>query len=488
VQNQDLVRVPNLDNKTEAEARRLLVSAGLRVGAVRLASSTKGKGRVCEQIPAAGVRVRRNMPVDIAISRGSEDDPGVTITRTTMKDDVLPKEKRPKEKRPTERHPRARDYQAPERGKSVIRVPLLASPLPKDFLHAPLGFTVEMVAEDLQNPRWLTVAPSGDIFVVESHLDVKQQKQPNRVTVIGKDGTRTVWATDLYLPFGIAFHQGYLYVANTNSVVRWAYTSGQRTPSTPAEVVIRDIPERGMRQHWTRNILFSSKGDRLYLTIGSKENVAVEEPIRGTIVWYPVDGTGKPGGEPTIFASGMRNPVGMALNPSTQSLWAVVNERDYLGDDLVPDFLTEVHEKDFYGWPYYYLGKNRDPRLPARPDLRHKSRMPDVLFTAHSAPLGLVFAPRTALRGAYPNHAFIALHGSQNRSVMTGYKIIRVPFDDKGNPNGSPTDFVTGWLPSAKSSTVLGRPAGLAIDNSGSLLIADDWGGRIWRIRPTTIG
>jgi glucose/arabinose dehydrogenase len=437
----DLVIVPNLQNKTEPEARFALSLLGLYVRKISLASSTKIKGRVCEQIPAPGEKVKSGSAVDISISRGPEDDLGVT-TKTT-KVVAVPKA----EKTVPEKHPEAKNYKAPQRGVNVIRVPVLASPLPKDFLKAPTGFVVELVAEGLQNPRWLTVAPNGDIFIVESHLDIKQVKQPNRVIVLSKDGSRTVWADDLYLPFGIAFHRGYLYVANTNSVVRWAYKTGQRTAATPPETVISDIPERGMRQHWTRNILFSPKENRLYVTIGSKENVAIEEAIRGTIVWYPTDTTGKPSGNATVFASGMRNPVGMALHPTTQKLWAVVNERDYLGDDLVPDYLTEVHEKDFYGWPYYFLGGTRDPRMPSRPDLRRKTKMPRVLFTAHSAPLGLVFASPTALKSAYPNHAFVAMHGSQNRSVMTGYKVVRVAFDEKGQPSGPPHRFCD-WLAS----------------------------------------
>lgn len=358
----------------------------------------------------------------------------------------------------------------PQRGKSVIRLPRQVASPPTDFLKGPPGSSITLVAEGLEHPRWLTVAENGDLFVVESRLEIKTKTQPNRVTVIAKDGSRTVFADNLYLPFGIAFHKGFLYVANTGSVVRWPYQPGQQKADRPAETVISGIPERGMRQHWTRNLAFSPDGKWLYLTIGSKENAAIEEPLRGTIVRYAVDASGKPGGKPTIFAAGMRNPIGLAFHPKTQALWAVVSERDYLGDDLVPDFLTEVRAKDFFGWPYYYLGKHHDPRLPERPDLKAKTRVPDLLFPAHSAPLGLVFDPQGS--------AYIALHGSQNRSVFVGYKVVVVPAGSR-----APRDFVTGWLPNPQKNEVYGRPAGLAWDREGDLLIADDWGGRLWRVR-----
>jgi glucose/arabinose dehydrogenase len=331
----------------------------------------------------------------------------------------------------------------------------------------------------------MAVAPNGDIFVVESRLENGASKQPNRVTVLrdtNQDGiadTRSLWADKLYLPFGIAFHGGYLYVANTGSVVRWPYRDGDLQANETPETVIRDIPERGMRQHWTRNILFSEREKRLFLTIGSKENAAIEEPLRGTIVAYTLDETGKPGGKPQVMASGMRNPVGLALRPGTGRLWAVVNERDYLGDNLVPDFFTEVQEDGFYGWPYYFIGPHHDPRLPERPDMKKKVILPDFLLDAHCAPLGLVFTPDGL-------SALIARHGSQNRSRKVGYDVVRVRFNAAGRPYGKAETFVTGWLPDPMERPVYGRPAGLAWAKDGSLLIADDWGGRIWRITPPT--
>lgn len=386
--------------------------------------------------------------------------------------------------------PTAKGYTPPAIEKSVVRLPTQVIHPPVRFLKAPPGFNVTLAADGLLHPRWLARAPSGDIFVVESRLEIRMKKQPNRVTVLqDRDGDglfekRSLWAENLFLPFGITFHNGFLYVANTDSVVRWPYQDGQVRAETPPQTVISGISREGMRQHWTRNIAFSPEGDRLFVTIGSKENADIEPELRATIVTYGVGADGKPGGEPTVYASGVRNPVGMAWNPATRKLWAVVNERDYLGDELVPDYFTEVKEGGFYGWPYYFLGPNRDPRLPERLDLRDRVLTPDVLIPAHSAPLGLVFYQGQQFPESYRKSAFIALHGSQNRSHFTGYKIVRVPFDAAGRPNGPMEDFVTGWLVDpAYSNEVYGRPAGLLEDSDGSLLIADDWGGRIWRIR-----
>ena len=375
--------------------------------------------------------------------------------------------------------PSRRHWAAPARGKSVIRVPHLVASPPADFLRAAPGYRVTLAADGLTHPRTLAVAPNGDVFAVGSRTETPG-KQPNRVVVYREtrgDGVlreRHVWADNLYLPFGIAFAGGYLYVANTDSVVRWRYQNGDREATDAPEKVIAGIPERGMRQHWTRNILFDRAENRMYLTIGSKENADVEEPLRGTIVAYGMDG-GKPTGAPGIVAGGMRNPVGLALHPRTGQLWAVVNERDYLGDDLVPDFLTHVTPNGFYGWPYYFIGTHHDPRLPERPDLRAKTLTPDVLLGSHGAPLGLVFAPDG-------RSAFVARHGSQNRSRMAGYDIVRVRFDAAGRPSPKYETFVSGWLPDPARTSVYGRPVGLAWAKDGALLIADDWGGRIWRV------
>ena len=445
--------VPDLRGKTQSEALALLRRSQLKLGDVGEGSSTLPKGQICEQTPAAGVKVPFNAPIDVRLSRGPSpsDDPGLL--------------KNAKE---------GARYAPAQRGKSVIRVPRQIETPPTDFLKGGKGVT--LVAEGLENPRWLSVAPNGDIFVVESRLEVKKTKQPNRVIVLrdtngdGKTDQKSLYADNLYRPFGIAFHRDFLYVANTGSVVRWPYKVGDLVARQPAETVISDIPEIGMRQHWTRNLAFSPDGKWLYVTIGSKENAAIEESPRASIVRYTLDPSGKPIGKLAIFASGLRNPIGMAFHPKTKALWAVVSERDYLGDELVPDFLTEIKEGGFYGWPYYYLGPHHDPRLPERPDLKKRTLIPDVLIPAHSAPLGLVFDK--------DGSAYVALHGSQNRSRFTGYKIIKVPAGTK-----KPEDFVTGWLKNPNENAVNGRPAGLAWDKDGSLLIADDWAGRIWRVK-----
>jgi glucose/arabinose dehydrogenase len=444
--------VPKLLGLTRGEALRRLLSQGLTLEVDGEGSSARPRGEIIEQTPAPGARLRVGHAVHVRLSSGS-DDPTLGPTRA----------------------PRLA-----ERGKSVLRIPKLVPAPPTDFLTVSTGFTVALDTDELSTPRTLAIAPDGARFVVESHVERKGAgPAPNRVSVL-LDETKTIWADGLNLPFGIAFFKNYLYVANTDSVVRWPYKPGQTRAGQPAETVLTKIPERGMRQHWTRNILFAPDGSKMYLTIGSKENAAVEEALRGTIVTYDLDASGKPYGAPKILARGLRNPVGLALNPKTGKLWSVVNERDYLGDALVPDFLTEVKPGAHYGWPWYYLGSHHDPRLPHNPALRGKVTVPEVLFTAHSAPLGLVFGRG----GKWGFDAFVALHGSQNRSEFSGYSVVRVPFDDRGRPTGPPRPFLTGWLKdAARSNDVFGRPAGLAWARDGSLLITDDWAGRIFRVR-----
>ncbi len=449
-----MAEVPTLLGLTRGEALRRLVAQGLRLEVDGEGSSARPKGQIIEQTPAPGTKLGVGQTIHVRLSSGS-DDPTLALGTT----------KAPK---------------LPERGKSVLRIPKLIPSPTHDFLTAPPGFTVSLDADGLNTPRWLVVAPDGARFVVESHVERKGAgPAPNRVSVLSGD-QKTIWADGLNLPFGIALFRGFLYVANTDSVVRWPYRPGQTTADRPAEVVLSGIPERGMRQHWTRNLLFAPDGSKMYLTIGSKENADIEEELRGTIVTYDIDSSGKPHGAPKILARGMRNPVGLALQPRTGKLWSVVNERDYLGDALVPDFLTEVKPGAHYGWPWYYLGSHRDPRLPENRAIRGKITVPEVFFTAHSAPLGLVFGRG----GKWGFDAFVALHGSQNRSEFVGYSVVRVPFDERGRPTGPPVPFLSGWLKSPKNSNdVYGRPAGLAWARDGSLLVTDDWAGRIYRVR-----
>ncbi|HEV2883883.1 MAG TPA: PQQ-dependent sugar dehydrogenase, partial [Pyrinomonadaceae bacterium] len=241
---------------------------------------------------------------------------------------------------------------------------------------------------------------------------------------------------------------------------------------------IADLPGRGYREHWTRNILFSADGRKMYVTVGSESNVSVErDEMRAAIVEYNPDGSGK-----RIIASGTRNPIGLAWNPATKKLWAVVQERDRMGDDLPPDYLTEIQDGGFYGWPYAYLGPNEDPRRKGeRPDLVKKTITPDVLIQAHSAGLGLVFYEGKMFPQEYQGDAFVALHGSWNRSKRTGYKIIRVRFRN-GKLIGGYDDFLTGWMLDENSREVWGRPVGLLVLPDGSMLITDDGANKVWRV------
>lgn len=366
--------------------------------------------------------------------------------------------------------------------KSVINIPKLV-PAPKSFLKVPKGFKVELYADGLRHPRMMAVAENGDVFVVETRIEVKEKNQPNRVTVLwsssgsGKPDRKKIYADGLNLPFGIQLGFGHLYVANTGSIVRWPYKTGDREAEGKPEIILSGIPEDGYRNHWTRNIRFSQDWRTLYLTIGSEQNVAAEGERRAVIETYPVDEGGHLGKQRQTLASGMRNPIGLDFNPVTGALWANVAERDYLGDELVPDFLTEVKAGGFYGWPYYYIGPHLDPRMVEIPKLRAKVIRPDVLFLAHTTPIDVKFC-----RGSwFYGDAIVALHGSQNRSRLMGYKVVRVRFKN-GKATGSFEDFVTGWLPKGSNKQIYGRPAGLAFLADGSLLIADDWGGRIWRV------
>ncbi|WP_080239791.1 PQQ-dependent sugar dehydrogenase [Spirosoma rigui] len=370
---------------------------------------------------------------------------------------------------------------------------------------APAGFTVTEYARDLKSPRWIYVAGNGDVFVAESNTEPKSVKkkvvsavsgqsksQPsgesaNRITLLrdtnkdGKPEMREVFLTGLNQPFGMLVLGNSFYAANTDGLMQFPYKEGQ-TKMTAAGKKILELPAGGYNNHWTRNLLASTDGKKIYISVGSGSNVGENgmenEVRRANILEINPDGSGE-----RIFASGLRNPVGMDWQPTTKTLYTAVNERDELGDDLVPDYLTSVKEGAFYGWPYSYFGQNEDPRRKGeRPDLVKKAVMPDVPMGSHTASLGLAFYDGTAFPEKYRNGAFIGQHGSWNRSEFSGYKVMFVPFNE-GKP-GKPEDFLTGFV-AGKDKDVYGRPVGVAVLPDGSLLVADDAAGRIWRIAAT---
>jgi glucose/arabinose dehydrogenase len=344
-------------------------------------------------------------------------------------------------------------------------------------LTVPKGFKVNVYAEgDFREPRWMALAPNGDVFLADS--------QANKVFVLrdkNKDGVaeeRFVFSDKLSQPFGMAFSNGWFYVANTDSIVRFKYEPGQTVAATDPEKLVELTPG-GYNQHWTRNLLFSRDGKQLFVSIGSATNVSVEsDPKRAAISVYDPEGKNH-----RIYASGLRNPIGLAWNPKTGELWTAVNERDGLGDDLVPDYATSVKEGGFYGWPYFYIGQNEDPRRKNDiPKWTKTPIVPDVLFTSHVAALGIQFYTGKMFPKEYQGDAFVAFHGSWNRRKLSGYKVVRIKFNNGKLAGNQYEDFVSGWLPDENSNEVWGRPVGLLVASDGSLLITDDGGDKIWRV------
>ena len=370
---------------------------------------------------------------------------------------------------------------------------------------APVGFTVEKYAEGFENPRWMYVTPNGDVLVAETNSNHKLyekigghligaskannlSKSADRITLLrdsNKDGIpelRTVFMTrenKLNQPFGMLVVGDYLYIANTDAVLRYKYTSGQTKITSQGEK-ISDLVSGKFPRHWTRNIIANPDNTKLYIAVGSKTNIGEDgidqENGRAQIIEMNLDGTGK-----RAFASGLRNPVGMRFAPGTKTLWTVVNERDELGDDLVPDYLTSVKEGGFYGWPYSYFGQNLDPRVKEkRPDLVAQAIVPDVPLGSHKASLGLAFYTKKSFPLKYQNGVFIAQHGSWNRTLLSGYRVVFVPFEN-GKPAGKPEDFLTGFIVTANKK-VHGRPVGITEMPDGSMLITDDICNTIWRV------
>lgn len=345
---------------------------------------------------------------------------------------------------------------------------------------APAGFTVSKYADKLKNPRWTYVAPNGDVFVAESNT----KKSADRITLLrdvnkdGKPEIKEIFMENLKQPLGMLVLKNYFYVANTNGVFRYPYKGGETKITSKGEKIL-DLPAGGYNNHWTRNLLANADGSKIYISVGSASNVADhgmdEEKRRANILEINPDGSGE-----RIYASGLRNPVGMDWAPGSNVLWTAVNERDKLGDELVPDYVTSVKEGGFYGWPYAYFGKNEDPRRKGeRSDLVAKTLVPDVPLGSHTASLGLAFYDKTQFPAKYQNGAFIGQHGSWNSSKLTGYKVVFIPFKN-GKPAGKPEDFLTGFIESEKK--VYGRPVGVTVMEDGSMLVNDDSAGTIWRV------
>lgn len=373
---------------------------------------------------------------------------------------------------------------------------------------APSGFKVTALASGLDHPRWVYVLPNGDVLVAESnkppqpegvknvHADGLRGKamgmvmkragagtpSANRITLLrDSDGdgvaeTKSVFLKDLTSPFGMALVGNQLYIANADAIVKVPYETGQ-TSITAAPVKVTDLPA-GANHHWTKNIIANADGSKLYATVGSNSNIgdngmASEE---GRAAIWEVDVAS---GNKRLFASGLRNPNGLGWEPQSKALWTVVNERDELGNDLVPDYLTSVKDGAFYGWPWSYWGQNVDTRVkPPNPDMVAKAIAPDYGLGSHVAPLGLAFSD-ARMPAEFASGAFIGQHGSWNRKDLTGYNVVYVPFS-QGRPAGAPVPFLTGFL--SKDGKAYGRPVGVALDGKGALLVADDVGNVIWRV------
>jgi len=354
---------------------------------------------------------------------------------------------------------------------------------PKDKTpKAPEGFTVTKFADGFENPRWTYIAPNQDIFVVESGT----RSSKNQITVLrdkdkdGKFETREVFISGLNKPFGMLVLKDFFYIANTDGLYRYPYKNNQLKLETKGEKIL-ELPAGGYNNHWTRNLLASPDGSKIYVSVGSGSNNAEhgvdKEVRRAGILEINPDGTGE-----KIYASGLRNPVGMDWNPVNKELWTAVNERDELGDDLVPDYITSVKRDGFYGWPYSYFGSIPDPRMKGeRKDLVEKAIVPDVPVGAHTASLGLAFYTKDAFPAKYKNGVFVGQHGSWNRSKISGYKVLFVPFKD-GKPSGKPEDFLTGFISDENKAEVYGRPVAVTVMNDGTLLVNDDSSNTIWKV------
>ncbi|MGE8187721.1 PQQ-dependent sugar dehydrogenase [Pseudomonas sp. NPDC086278] len=370
------------------------------------------------------------------------------------------------------------------------------------------GTQVAAFAEGLDHPRWLYVLPNGDVLVAETNAPPKPDDSSgirgwvmkkvmgragagvpsaNRITLLrdkDHDGiaeTRTVFLENLNSPFGMTLVGNDLYVADSDKLIRFPYKEGETSITAPATKVV-DLPGGTINHHWTKNVIASKDGSKLYVTVGSNSNVGENglEAEEGRAAIWEVD---RATGNHRIFASGIRNPNGLAWEPQSGALWTAVNERDEIGSDLVPDYITSVKDGAFYGWPFSYYGQHVDVRVsPQNPDLVAKAIAPDYAVGPHTASLGLSFAEGNTLPAQFKEGAFIGQHGSWNRKPHSGYKVIFVPFAG-GKPTGQPVDVLTGFL--NKDEEAMGRPVGVVIDQQGDLLVADDVGNKVWRVSAT---
>jgi glucose/arabinose dehydrogenase len=368
---------------------------------------------------------------------------------------------------------------------------------------APTGFKVSLYAAGLDNPRNIYVAPNGDVFAAQATTEIKGitkigadiigaggseniGKSPNNIILFrdtngdGIPDRQNVFLNGLNQPYGMLISGDWFYVANTDGLWRYPYKTGQ-TRMTGRGKMILMLPAGGYNNHWTRNLRANADGSKIYVSVGSGTNEAekglANEVRRADILEIDPDGTNE-----RIYANGLRNPAGIDFQPGSHVLWAAVNERDNLGDNIVPDYLTSIKKGGFYGWPFAYFGPHEDPAVKEkRLDLVKKSIVPDVALGSHTASLGLAFYSADKFPDHYRNGAFIGQHGSWNSSKLVGYKVVFVPFVN-GKPTGQPEDFLTGFIADRNKKTVHGRPVGIAIAKDGSLLVADDSGNKIWRV------
>ncbi|WP_210485643.1 PQQ-dependent sugar dehydrogenase [Microvirga antarctica] len=370
------------------------------------------------------------------------------------------------------------------------------------------GLAVAAFATGLDHPRWLHVLPNGDVLVAESNAPPKHDEvgfsikgfvmgivmgkagagvpSPNRITLLrdadgdGVAELRQPFLEGLNSPFGITLVGDQLYVANTDAIVKFPYKTGDTKITAPA-VKVADLPAGPINHHWTKDVIASPDGSKLFATVGSNSNVAengiAAETDRASVLEIdPATGTKR------VFASGLRNPNGLSWQPQSGALWVAVNERDEIGSDLVPDYMTSVKDGGFYGWPYSYYGQHVDSRVePQKPDLVAKALVPDYALGPHTASLGLTFYQGSLFPAEYNGGAIVGQHGSWNRKPASGYKVVFVPFQN-GTPAGAPKDMLTGFLDS--NGDALGRPVGVAVDKAGAVLVADDVGNAIWRLTP----